>query len=135
MATQISPYLALDGTAREALEYYHSILGGELTISTLGDFNLPMGDPNRVMHGQLVYGPGAIIFASDTMEGMPHTAGDTIAVSLTGSDDKLGDVFAKLADGGQVNVPFEKQMWGDEYGQVRDRFGVLWHVNKGTDVA
>jgi PhnB protein len=28
-----------------------------------------------------------------------------------------------------VDVPLEKQMWGDEFGQVKDRFGVNWLVN------
>jgi PhnB protein len=26
-------------------------------------------------------------------------------------------------------MPLEKQMWGDEFGQVKDKFGIAWMVN------
>ena len=82
------------------------------------------------MHFSLTTDDGMVIFASDTMEGMPQTQGDTVAVSISGDDDRLAGFFAKLSEGGQALVPFEKQMWGDVYGMVRDQFGVLWHVNQ-----
>ena len=52
-----------------------------------------------------------------------------------GNDDALPGLFAALSDGGTVTVPFERQMWGDDYGQVRDRFGVVWHVNRASGAA
>ena len=29
-------------------------------------------------------------------------------------------------------MPLEKQMWGDEFGMLTDRFGIPWLVNIGT---
>ena len=53
-----------------------------------------------------------------------------MSISLSGDDaDELRGYFEKLADGGTVTVPLEKQMWGDEFGMVTDRFGVGWLVN------
>ena len=136
MSYQLSPYLALDGTTREAMEFYQSVLGGELTMMTFaeagaGDF--PGSD--RIMHASLTTAGGLEIFGADTLVEMGHTAGDTVALSLMGNDDALPGLFAALSDGGTVTVPFERQMWGDDYGQFRDKFGVVWHVNRQGDPA
>ena len=130
MSYQLSPYLALDGTTREAMEFYQSVLGGELTMMTFaeagaGDF--PGSD--RIMHASLTTAGGLEIFGADTLAEMGHTAGDTVALSLMGNDDALPGLFAALAEGGTVTVPFERQMWGDDYGQLVDKFRILWHVN------
>ena len=51
-------------------------------------------------------------------------------ISLSGDEaEVLHGYFAKLAEGGTVDVPLEKQMWGDEFGACRDRFGVSWMVD------
>ena len=61
-----------------------------------------------------------------------HEPGNNISISLSGTDaDELRGYWSKLADGGQVSVPLEKQMWGDEFGMCTDRFGIGWMVNIG----
>ncbi|RRJ85759.1 VOC family protein [Gulosibacter macacae] len=129
MTINLDPYLALNGTAREALEFYQSVLGGDLNVMTYGQSMPDAEHPDLVMHGQLNTAAGNQIMASDAYPGMPHTPGDTVAVSLTGDDPVLADHFAALSDGAEIVVPFAQQMWGDSYGQLRDRFGVIWHVN------
>ena len=98
MSYQLSPYLALDGTTREAMEFYQSVLGGELTMMTFaeagaGDF--PGSD--RIMHASLTTAGGLEIFGADTLAEMGHTAGDTVALSLMGNDDALPGLFAAAA--------------------------------------
>ena len=67
---------------------------------------------------------------ADTPEGMTRNAGDNITVSLSGDDaEALRGYFEKLSDGGNVMMPLEKQMWGDEFGQCTDRFGIPWMVD------
>jgi PhnB protein len=68
---------------------------------------------------------------SDLAPGMPFTPGNTMTVSLSGDDASLRDYFDKLSAGGTVTMPLEKQMWGDEFGQLTDRFGIAWMVNVG----
>jgi PhnB protein len=68
--------------------------------------------------------------AADTPPGMDHNPGSNIAVSLSGDDaQELHAYWDKLASGGQVQVPLEKQMWGDEFGMCVDQFGIGWMVN------
>jgi PhnB protein len=131
MTSQLNPYLTFDGNAREAMEYYQSVFGGDLRVSTFGEFGSP--DPaiaDKVMHAMLTTERGYLLMASDTAPGMPFNPGNTITVSLSGDPGEgLEEVWEKLAEGGTVTMPFEKQMWGDLYGMCVDRFGVPWMVD------
>jgi PhnB protein len=133
MASVLNPYISFDGNAREAMESYRDIFGGDLTISTFGEFgqaDSPIAD--KVMHGQLSAPNGMVLMGADNPPDTKHEPGNNIAISLSGTDaDELRGYWSKLADGGQVAVPLEKQMWGDEFGMCTDRFGIGWMVNIG----
>ena len=132
MATRLNPYLRFNGDAREAMEFYHSIFGGDLKVNTFGEFGMqdtPQAD--QLMHAQLETELGYTIMASDTPPGMGYNPGDTITVSLSGDEEVLRTYFEMLAEGGKVGTPLEKQMWGDEYGDLVDKYGVSWMVNLG----
>ena len=137
MSSRLNPYLNFDGTARQALETYREIFGGTLTISTFGESGAPDGlDPDGVMHGLLETASGAVLMASDVPPGAPPSHGGSITLCLNGDDgDTLRAWFARLAEGGSVSVPLERQMWGDEFGQCEDRFGIGWMVNIGAEPA
>jgi PhnB protein len=87
------------------------------------------GDEKKVMHGQLETPSGFTLMGSDAPAGMPRDAGSSISVSLSGDDADLRDYFQKLSQGGNVTMPLEKQMWGDEFGMLVDPYGVQWMVN------
>jgi PhnB protein len=131
MASRLNPYISLDGTAREAMEHYKDVFGGELRLNTFGEYG--EADPaiaNKVMHAQLETTNGFTLMASDQPPGMEFTPGGTITISLSGDDeDDLRSYWEKLSAGGTVTMPLEKQMWGDIFGQCVDRFGVSWMVN------
>ena len=131
MTSRLNPYLTFNGNAREAMEAYQSIFGGELRVNTFGEFGNPDESiKDRVMHAMLETPQGYTLMASDTAPGMPFTPGSAMTVSISGdADDNLRKFWDALADGGTVHVAFEKQMWGDEFGQLVDRFGVPWMVN------
>ena len=130
MSSQLNPYVNLRGQAREALEFYQGVFGGELAISTFGEFGMEGGNADQVMHGQLDTPKGFTLMVSDAPEDMPGTEGSNITICLSGDDvDDLTGYFHALAEGGQVTTPLEKQMWGDLYGALTDRFGVDWMAN------
>ena len=129
--TRLSPYLRFQGNARDAMSRYQEVFGGELRLSTFGEFG-QAGTPfdDQVMHAQLETPGGMLLMASDTPPGMGFTPGDSISVTLSGDDDaELRSFWDGLAEGGAVDVPLETQMWGDAYGALTDRFGVAWQVN------
>ena len=131
MASVLNPYISFDGSAREAMETYKETFGGELSVNTFGDFGqAPPGFEDKVMHSQLETSSGFTLMASDTPPGMEHQPGGSISISLSGDDEgELRGYWDKLAEGGQVTLALEKQMWGDVFGMVVDRFGVTWMVN------
>ncbi|KGN30803.1 PhnB protein [Knoellia sinensis KCTC 19936] len=137
MATTLNPYIQFQDNAREAMEFYQSVFGGELNVSTFGEY----GDPGEasadgVMHAGLRTPGGLTLMAADTPPGMPRLEGSSITISLSGDDaDELRGYWDKLSDGGRVDVPLEKQMWGDEFGMCADKFGIGWMVNIAGDQA
>jgi PhnB protein len=131
MASRLNPYIGFDGTAREAMEFYKEVFGGELTVNTFGEFGSQGApDADKIMHSQLETDRGFTLMASDTPSGMERTSGDNITISLSGEDGgELRGYWEKLSHGGNVTMPLEKQMWGDEFGMCIDRFGIPWMVN------
>jgi PhnB protein len=131
MTSQLNPYLTFNGDAREAMEFYHSVFGGQLRINTFGEFGST--DPviaDKVMHAMLTSDQGHILMASDIAPGMPYNPGNTITCSLSGDPGEgLEQLWEKLSDGGTVTMPFEKQVWGDVYGMCIDKFGIPWMVD------
>ncbi|MDV3296591.1 MAG: VOC family protein, partial [Brachybacterium paraconglomeratum] len=123
MASRLNPYISFTDNARQAMEFYKEVFGGELTMSTFGEFgqsDTPGAD--NIMHANLTTPSGFTIMAADTPPGMDHNPGDNISVSLSGDDaDELRGYWERLSDGGAVSVPLEKQMWGDEFGMLTDR--------------
>jgi PhnB protein len=128
----LNPYISFRDNARQALEFYRDVFGGNLTLNTFGQY----GDPNQpgadnIMHGQLQADNGFTLMAADTPPGMEFNAGGgNITVSLSGDDEQeLSGYWDKLSQGGTVTMPFEKQMWGDLFGMCTDKFGVPWMVD------
>jgi PhnB protein len=113
------------------MEFYRSVFGGELTISTFGEGGMPAdpADKDKVMHAQLESPQGYWLMGSDTPPGMDPT-GNTTTISLSGDDEtQLRGYWDKLSAGGTVTMPLEKAPWGDTFGALTDRFGVPWMVN------
>ena len=139
MGSLLNPYLSFKDTAREAMEFYQSVFGGELTINTFGEY----GDPDSPMAEQ-----GHAQHADDRRrlhpDGLRHpremafTPGSQITISLSGDANDADTVRAQweqLSEGATVTVPLAQQVWGDEFGQITDRFGIAWMVNIGGGAA
>ena len=128
----LNPYLSFRTHARDAMEFYQSVFGGDLTISTFGAFDGMVQDPaeqDLVMHAQLTTPEGFVLMASDTPSGMPHSAPAGISVSVSGDDEAaLQGYWDALADGGTVVMPFEVPPWGGRFGMLTDRFGIDWMI-------
>jgi PhnB protein len=130
----LNPYLGFRGQAREALDFYRSVFGGEVTSSTLGEAQATQDPAEKdwIMHGQLETPSGFTLMVSDTPGHMDYNPGDNFSVSLSGpaSDEaELKGYWATLLDGGSEFVPLLPAPWGDQFGMLTDRFGVRWLVN------
>ncbi|HSX14674.1 MAG TPA: VOC family protein [Candidatus Saccharimonadales bacterium] len=128
---KLEPYLFFNGRAKEAMEFYKSVFGGELSLQTHGEAMGEKADPkmkDKIMHAKLESGD-VTIMASDDVGDIPKESA-RISLSLTGSDEaKMRQIFDTLRSGGTVEHPLEKQFWGDTFGNLRDQFGISWMVD------
>jgi PhnB protein len=131
----LSPYLNFRDNAREAMEFYHSVFGGNLDVTTFKDFHASE-DPSEddlVMHS-VVESKHIKLMASDTPNRMRegYTVGTNFSLSISGTqedEETLRGYFDKLSEGGKVVMKYEKAMWGDMFGMVDDKYGIGWMVN------
>lgn len=135
MAIALNPYLNFSTEAREALEFYQAALGGDLPLSTFGEFGMA-DDPAQadlVMHGQVTTPLGLTLMASDTPPGGDQPQhGTHVNVSLSSDDTDLQPFWDRLTEGAEIVVPFELAPWGDKFGLFNDRFGIAWLVNQAS---
>ena len=132
MTTRLNPYLSFRDNARQAMEFYHSVFGGDLTLSTFGEMNASEdpAEKDMIMHSMLTSSGGLVLMGSDTPQSRTFTPGANGAVSLSGEDQaELRGYWDRLSDGGTILAPFERAPWGDLFGMCIDRFGVNWLVN------
>ena len=138
MPSKLNPYISFKDNARQAMEFYKSVFGGKLAISTFKEFHASE-DPaegNKVMHSVLEADNGITFMASDTPASMEYHPGASISMSLSGDNEtELRGYWDKLSQGGQVTMPLEKAPWGDTFGMLSDRFGINWLVNISPEKA
>ncbi|WP_025156773.1 VOC family protein [Leifsonia aquatica] len=132
MSSTLNPYLNFRGQAREAMDFYASVFGGEVTRSTFAEFQVSQepSEAEWIMHSQLATPAGFTLMAADVPAHMELKDGSTISVSLSGDDEaELTGYYEKLIVGGTVVEPLSKAPWGDSFGMAVDRFGTQWLVN------
>lgn len=133
MQSKLNPYISFEDKAREAMEFYKTVFGGELTFLTFGESGMTDHGvkPDGVMHAMLVAENGITIMASDTATGMrEYIKGNDISISLSGENEaELSEYYNKLAEGGKIDQPLTKAPWGDTFGMCTDKFGIFWLVN------
>lgn len=132
MKSALNPYISFNGNAREAMEFYKTVFGGTLTLTTYEGFHVSEdpAEANKIMHGMLLAENGITFMGSDTPNHMGFTADSRINMALSGDDEaELRGYFEKLSAGGKVEMPLAKAPWGDSFGSCVDPFGVSWMVN------
>ena len=129
---QIQPYLFFDSRCDEAIEFYRSALGAEVTMLMRFKDNPEAVEcapetGDKVMHAAIRIGETTIFASDGRCLGQPCFQG--FSLSLTVSDDQQAErLFAALADGGQVQMPLAKTFFSSSFGMVADRFGVSWMI-------
>ncbi len=132
MQTKLNPYISFKDNTRAAMEFYHAVFGGKLTLGTFKEFQASQGpdEDNLIMHAQLETENGLTLMASDTPSRMEYRPGTNFSISLSGDNQaELTGYFEKLSDGGTVTMPLTTAPWGDTFGMFTDKFGVSWLVN------
>jgi PhnB protein len=135
---KFNTYLNFAGNAEEAFGFYRSIFGGEFSSVVrfkdmpMAGVNIPKPAENKMMHIALPVGQNDILMASDALEslGQKLVPGNNVYISVhPDSKEEATRIFKALSAGGMVEMPIADQVWGDYYGSLKDKYGVLWMVN------
>ena len=135
--TTLTPYLLFDGKCREAMEFYRSCLGGELSVTKVKDTpakdHMPAFQHEKVLNARL-RSDNLEISASDWLAlGETPVRGNTGCLYLSGgSFQELKALFEKLSAGAKITDPLSRQFFG-AYGALNDRFGVRWMFHTGQE--
>ncbi|AKD53671.1 VOC family protein [Spirosoma radiotolerans] len=132
----LTPHLFFGGNCQQAMEFYQTTFGGELTLTTFGQG--PAGahkDPNAnsdVMKTKIMFAKltGDIILTASDNPHLSETKNTgQFGLSLAGTDEaQLTSYMEKLAANGQITAPLIKQFWGDIFGMVTDQYGISWMI-------
>ncbi len=129
---KLTPFLLFDGNCAEAMSFYQSCLGGDLTITKVGDTpmkdHMPPEQHHKVAYAQLK--SGVMEFsATDWLhpKRIPKQ-GNTVAMYVNGGKyEELRAVFDRLAAGADTELLDDlRDMPFGSYGHLADKFGVHW---------
>ncbi len=135
MSDWLIPYFVFNGNCEEAVKFYQTILGGEVTIMHFGDappnpaFQVPDNLKNLVLHAELRK-DGHIIRFSDTFPNAPYNAGNTISFSLDfATKDETKEMFEALSEDGKIEMEPQETFFSPLYSKFTDKFGVMWQIS------
>jgi PhnB protein len=134
MTLKLTPYITLNGRVREAIQFYEQALGAEiLSIATYGEMpQMPntFTDDMRslVAHAKLKVGASELML-SDSPGGPPAESGKGVTICITTNDvEQSRQIYEALRQEGQVNLPFQEEVFSPGFGDVTDRFGVTFQI-------
>jgi len=121
-------YLFFKGEAKEAMEFYRSVFGGEITSNSYGETpGMDKMNKDWLMHSMLD-GGDIKLMASDTEQASP--VAKKVSLTLGGTDEVyMRKIFEALSAGGKIFMPLKKEAWGDIFGSFIDKYGVEWMMN------
>ncbi|PID15626.1 hypothetical protein CSV63_07565 [Sporosarcina sp. P34] len=132
----IDVYLIFKGNCREAVEFYAEVFETEKpNFMTFGEqppnpeYPLPEEAKNLIMHTRLAI-EGSTVMFSDTFPGSPFTVGNNISLAYQCAEaEKLQMVYEKLKKEGTVGMELQETFWSKLYGQITDKFNVIWQLS------
>lgn len=134
MTVKLTPYITLEGRAKEAIQFYEQAIGAEiLSITTYGempDMSNTFTDELKslVAHAKLKVGETELMF-SDAPGGTPIESGKRVTICITTNDvEQSKRIYEALRQEGQVNMPFREEPFSPGFGDVTDKFGVTFQI-------
>jgi PhnB protein len=128
--TSLTPYLLFEGKCQQAMEFYRSCFGGDLTATKVKDSPakdfMPAVQQEKILNARLRSGKLEISASDWLRPDQTPIRGNTVCLFLSGGTfEELRALFERLSEGAKVTDPLKKQFFGT-YGALDDRFGVRW---------
>ncbi len=138
---KVSIYLNFPRNTEEAFNFYKSVFGTEFlgNVGRMGDVPPQEGQPplseedkNLIMHVALPLMGDFVLMGTDAPESMGFKVnyGNNMYINLEPDTRAETDaLFAKLGEGGKIDMPLQVMFWGDYFGSLTDKFGIQWMFN------
>jgi PhnB protein len=134
---QAIPYLAFNGNCAEAMRFYERVLGLGVKLEMMMSgadspmaVQIPKEHAHRILHARLSFDGGSCIYAGDAPAHIPYEGIKGVTITMNYATTAEGEaVFNSLADGGNVNMPYQQTFWAKSAGMLIDRFGIPWIIN------
>ena len=137
----INPHINFNGNAEEAFNFYKSVFGGEFTKITRfkelssPEFPVAEKEANKIMHIALSFGKN-MLMGNDVPEVMGRTnerENRSKIVVTAESKAEADKLFNGLSAGGEIEMPISESPWGSYFGMFRDKYGIEWMVDFGSN--
>ncbi len=131
----VNAYLFFDGKCEEALDFYKSKLGAQVTAlmrfkEAPDQSQMQPGSLEKVMHSEFNVGDTKVMASDGYCTGAPKFEGFSLVIQCK-DDAEAAKHFGSLSQGGQVTMPLAKTFFASSFGMVTDKFGVGWMLIAG----
>jgi PhnB protein len=131
---QLIPYINFNGNTDEAMKYYQSIFGGEISVMKFKDsppdeIEIPDEAKEKIMHGELKT-KNITIYFSDSLEKNKFNSAQQISLVVELDEpDSQKTIYDKLSKDGKILMKLEETFWNAIFATVVDKYGVCWSLN------
>ena len=134
-------FVSFDGECRDAVAFYGTVFdAAPTTMMTYADNPqadaVAPEDRDRVLYAALSVGGNVVMFSDCPYDptGTGYVPGNNVALTFGSTDpDEVARVYRRLSDGGQVLMPLGRTFFSEQYGMVRDRFGIIWQLSRASE--
>ena len=130
MTVITTPHLNFRGDARAALEFYHSVFGGQIVLVSNEDaFSVETPEEaKQIKFGQVIGENGFQVMAFDVPSSVAYDQGEkALYVSVRGdSADEITELWGRLKEGSSILSDLAPSQFSPAYGMLTDAFGITW---------
>jgi PhnB protein len=126
--TTLTPYLMLNGNAKEVMAFYQRAIGGELFLRTYGEGmgqQCEVAMKDHIMHARLTFGD-FVLMASDSGLGEVPPPNPAVHLSIGAPEAEVARIFKALSEGGKIEHELFDAPWGGKFGGLIDKYGYHW---------
>jgi PhnB protein len=125
-------HLNFGGNCEEAFLFYEKHLGGKITAMMTQDqlppqYKVPPGMEKAVVHVRMDLA-GVELIGNDIPPSYFQPIRSSYLYLTLDSTESADHTWSVLAEGGEVTMPIAETFFATRFGQLRDKFGVLWSI-------
>ncbi|WP_044640020.1 VOC family protein [Risungbinella massiliensis] len=138
MTLRLTPYIILNGSAKEAIQFYENVLDAKVqSIATYGDMpdnpDMPFSEEVKqlVAHALLKVGDSDLMISDTPIQSEQsfHLENQVVTICISTHDvEKSKQIFNTLQQEGKVNCPLEETSFSSAFGNVTDKYGVTYNI-------